>query len=82
MYQLTAKQLQSKTPSLRALWNIDSCQISSFVKYRQNKETNVHFCIIHVFSSLLHCYLKVYPAQLDTPCLTDNRKTFNTSVMR
>ena len=27
-------------PSLNPLWKIDSCQISSLVKYCQNKQTN------------------------------------------
>ena len=33
----------NKIPSLRALWKIDSCQISSLVKYRRNKKNNSMF---------------------------------------
>ena len=34
---------------MRALWKIDSCQISSLVKYGQNKQTNKYIRTCHSY---------------------------------
>ena len=43
---------------MRALWKIDSCQISSLAKYHRNKQNKLYVCILMSFR-ILYYFLTV-----------------------
>ena len=68
-----SQELINIIPSLRSLWKIDSCEISSLVKCRQNKQT-----LLNKLNGPMHHNMVLYVYAMDTgyiwsmyPCSTN-----------